>query len=97
MKAQAFLELVGRMLTAQQDYYRARKLRNGSDYSLLIKAKELENKVLAIVKEGRLDPDEPTATIHVHTTEEFQRQYELDFPGMERPTVDKGEHDEEQE
>jgi hypothetical protein len=95
MKAQAFLKLVGEMLTAQQDYYRARKLRNGSEYSLLVKAKELEKKALAVVKEGRLEPDEPEPIVHVHTTEEFQRQFSLDFPGMERPTVDKGEHNEE--
>lgn len=91
-----FLELVGRMLTAQQDYYRARKQRSGNDHDLLIKAKELEKKVLAVVKEGRLEPDEPAPIVQVYTTAEFQRHYGLDFPGMERPTVDKGELNDEE-
>lgn len=91
MKAQAFLKLVGEMLTAQQDYYRARKQGNGSEYSLLIKAKELEKKALAVVKEGRLEPDEPEPIVHVHTTEDFQRQFNFDFTGEARRTDDPHE------
>jgi|GEM_PF-5316433 hypothetical protein len=51
MKAQAFLELVGEMLTAQQEYFKDRT------QSTLIRAKELEKRVLAVVKAGWLEPD----------------------------------------
>ena len=54
MKAQAFLILVGEMLTAQQDYFALRR------HSDLIKAKDLEKRVMVIVKEGRLEPDAAT-------------------------------------
>lgn len=57
MRAQAFLTLVGDMMTAQQDYYAARKGKRLDTYSLLVRAKELEKQVLAIVQEGRLEPD----------------------------------------
>ena len=67
MNAQAFLELVGKMLTVQQDYFKSRK------QSDLIKAKELEKQVLAVVKEGRLEPDEPLdLSQDVRPTEETQ-------------------------
>lgn len=64
MKAQAFLELVGAMLAAQQDYFKVRT------QSTLIRAKELEKQVMAVVKEGRLEPDGP----------------QLDDPADVRPT-----------
>ena len=70
MKASIFLKLVGAMITAQQDYYKARKSKEGNSYSLLLHAKELEKQVLAVVQEGKLEPDEPV----------------LDFPGEVRPT-----------
>ncbi|RPI95389.1 MAG: hypothetical protein EHM40_03305 [Chloroflexi bacterium] len=58
MKARAFLELVGKTLTAQQDYFKARKAGKVA-YDLLNKSKELEKQVMAVVDEGRLEPDEP--------------------------------------
>lgn len=58
MKANTFLKLVGKMLTAQQDYYKARKAKNVAQYQLLIDAKDLEKQVLTVVREGVLEPDE---------------------------------------
>jgi len=58
VKAQAFLNLVGKMMTAQQDYYKARKSAKIGSHDLLINAKDLEKQVLAVVREGRLEPDE---------------------------------------
>jgi hypothetical protein len=52
MKAQVFLELVGVMLEVQQDYFKSRL------QSDLIKAKELERRVRAVVKEGHLEADD---------------------------------------
>jgi hypothetical protein len=85
MKAQVFLELVGKMMQAQADYFANRTQTN------LIAAKQLEKTVRAVVKEGKLEPDEPTATVIVHTTEAFQEQFQLDYPGIERPTDGQGE------
>lgn len=67
MKALAFLKLVGEMLTAQQDYFSFR--RHGD----LMKAKQLEKQAMAVVKEGKLEPDEPTPA--------------LDFVQDQRPNV----------
>lgn len=67
MKALAFLKLVGEMLTTQQNYFTWR--RHGD----LVKAKRLEKEVMAVVKEGKLEPDVPTP--------------ELDFVAVQRPNV----------
>lgn len=77
MKAQAFLKLVGEMMTAQQDYFKSRRSRKGDDYGLLIKAKELERKVLAVVNDGRLEPDDisPEAGAAQHEDEVIQPSF----------------------
>ena len=82
MKAQLFMELVDKTLTAQQDYFSARRKGLGviTLQELLIKSKELEKQCRAVIKEGHLEPDEPTATVIVHTTEEYQRLWRLDEP-----------------
>jgi hypothetical protein len=74
MKALAFLKLVGEMLTSQQDYWSRRK------HSDLIKAKQLEKQVMAVVKEGKLEPD-------VVTTAEIAEPTQLDFVADRRPNV----------
>lgn len=56
MKANDFLKLVGRMLTAQQNYFTSRLQGD------LVQAKALEREVSAVIKQGRLEPDEPTPT-----------------------------------
>lgn len=58
MKANEFLKLVGRMLTAQQNYFKNRLQVD------LAQAKQLEKDVAAVVKIGKLEPDEiiPTVT-----------------------------------
>jgi len=91
MKAKLFLDLVDNTLTAQQDYFAARRKGAGviTVQELLIKSKNLEKQCRAVIKEGKLDPDEPTAVVHVHTTEEYQR--ELDFTDHQRPTDGQGE------
>ena len=74
MRAQAFLELVTTMMTAQADYFAARRRDAGviTTRDLLIKSKDLEKQVWAVIKDGRLEPDiEPTA---------------LDAVVIERPT-----------
>lgn len=58
MKAQAFLNLVGETLTTQQDYFKAKRAGSSAQYDLLIKSKGLEKRVMAVVKEGRLEPDD---------------------------------------
>ena len=80
MKAQVFLELVGRMLTAQQDYFAARKRGLGviTTQDLLVKSKGLEKQVLMVVKEGRLEADAPALST-------------LDLSGNERPTDEQGD------
>ncbi len=67
MKAQAFLLLVGRMMRAQSNYYANRTQTN------LIAAKELESQVRAVLKQNKLEPDEPTPA--------------LDFVEDQRPNV----------
>jgi hypothetical protein len=81
MKAQVFLELVGEMREAQNKYYGHRT------YPNLIAAKELEKRVDAVVKAGRLEPDVPAA--EVFTAVEFQEQ--LDFLADQRPNDVEGE------
>jgi hypothetical protein len=57
VKASAFLKLVGEMMSAQQQYFKTRAQIN------LIAAKEFEHRVLKVVKEGVLEPDEPATTV----------------------------------
>lgn len=59
MKAQAFLNLVSEMMTAQQDYFKARRDGRLDTHTLLVKARDLEKKVMKVIDEGRLEPDEP--------------------------------------
>lgn len=70
MKAQAFLNLVSEMMTAQQDYFKARKAGKLDTHQLLVTARDLEKKVMKVIDEGKLEPDQPV----------------LDFPGDVRPT-----------
>lgn len=70
MKAQAFLELVGEMRAAQNKYFGQRT------HSNLIAAKELEKRVDAVVKAGKLEPD-AQATVNVYTAGEYQAQMAL--------------------
>lgn len=56
MKTKDFLKLVGRMLTAQQNYFRNRLQGD------LVQAKQLEREVAAVVKIGKLEPDDPQPT-----------------------------------
>jgi hypothetical protein len=61
MKAQAFLKLVGTMMTAMADYYAtSKKYGRQSPVAIaaLVKSKGLEKQVRDVVKEGRLEPDE---------------------------------------
>jgi hypothetical protein len=105
MKAQAFLDLVGKMMTKQQDYFEAK--RNGliRAKDLLIDAKQLEKQVRVVLKEGKLEPDF-AAEVHVYTTKEYQEQLALtehrltDEPAdyktaMEREECEGGEYHEE--
>jgi hypothetical protein len=89
MKAQAFLELVDKTLTAQQDFFAARRKGAGviTTQDLLIKSKDLEKQCRAVIKEGHLEPDEPTATVHVYTTEAFQQQMNLTEPPADYVTT----------
>jgi hypothetical protein len=64
MKAQEFLELVDKTLTAQQDYFAARRRGAGviTERMLLIASKDLEKKCRAVISEGRLEPDDVVTT-----------------------------------
>lgn len=75
MKTQAFLALVEKTLTAQQDYYKAKRNSDPRAKDLLIAAKGLEKQCWAVIKEGRLEPDAPT--VNVYTAEEYQEQLQL--------------------
>lgn len=57
MKAQAFLELVGKMMAAQQDYFAAKRNGDPKAKELLFRSKGIEKAVMNVVKEGRLEPD----------------------------------------
>jgi len=56
MKANDFLKLVGRMIAAQQNYFKSRLQGD------LVQAKQLERDVMTIIKIGKLEPDEPVPT-----------------------------------
>lgn len=95
MKAQAFLTLVGQMMTAQQDYFKTRK------QTALIAAKNLEREVRDVIKEGKLEPDDlPPAAQRLSEDEykEYMRlvnahqiELQLDLPGNQRPTDQQGD------
>lgn len=89
MKSQAFLELVGEMLKTQQDYFEAKRKGDANRTAILIKSKGLERQVAAVVKGGRLEADEPTAST-THTSDDAPI-YVLDLSGDERPTDGQGE------
>jgi len=61
MKAQAFLELVGKARAEAKQYYATRKNYPHEASIHLIEAKRLEKLVDQVVSEGRLEADEPTA------------------------------------
>ena len=88
MKASAFLKLVEEVLTKQQDYFKAKRQGDPRQKDLLIASKELEKRTWAVIKQGSLEPDEPTATVHVFTTEEYQRQLNLELSSEPAMTLD---------
>jgi hypothetical protein len=104
MKARDYLKLTELMMTAQADYYGTSKKfgsRSQEAIAALVKARGLEKQVWAVIKEGKLEPDEPTYTTVVHTTAEFQEQMslineaeinrQLDFTAYLRPTDGEGD------
>lgn len=94
MKAQAFLELVGRMISAQQDYFAARRKSIGviATQDLLVKAKELEKQVIEVVKEGKLEPDESSNWLaELDAIIEKPAQLALDLSGNPLPTDEQGD------
>ena len=62
MKASAFLKLVGEARKEAKAYYAAKRDHPIEGRIHLIEAKRLEKLVDQVVAEGRLEPDEPTAT-----------------------------------
>ena len=62
MKAQAFLKLVGEMMNAQQDYFKARRSGKLDTHNLLVAARDLEKKVMIVLDEGKLEPDDQLDT-----------------------------------
>lgn len=94
MKALAFLELVGKMLTAQQDYFKAKRTGDPRAKELLIMAKELEKRCWAVIKDGRLEPDVTAGVTRIYTEQEYQEQMdlaEIDMFGTPRPTDKQGD------
>ncbi|MBI5951877.1 MAG: hypothetical protein HY865_09485 [Chloroflexi bacterium] len=88
MKAKDFFELVKKMMTKQADYRAAKRNGTRNDWEpLLWAASDLERQVWMVLKDGALEPDEPTATIHVYTTEEYQRQKDLMENRSDEPTL----------
>jgi hypothetical protein len=93
MNIKDFFELTGKVRAAQKKYFLGGRLQGD-----LIASKQLESKLDKALSEGI---PEPTATVHVYTTEEYQRQLgltdnaaeyvTLDLPGIERPTDEQGE------
>jgi hypothetical protein len=63
MKAQVFLKLVGTMMTAQADYFKARREDAYNAQQLLIESKQIEKQVRDVVKEDRLEPDDDVAAL----------------------------------
>jgi hypothetical protein len=98
MNAKAFLELVDKTLRAQQDYYAARRKGLGviAERDLLIKAKDFEKQCQAVIKEGRLEFDEPTATARVYTAEQSLGQMALIEPAAEYVTTSASAYEESQ-
>jgi hypothetical protein len=70
MKASAFLKLVSEMMASQQRYFKTRTQMN------LIAAKELEHRVREVMRDGVLEPDEPTTTVSAY--EERQLRLHLE-------------------
>jgi len=93
MKAQVFLELVGEMLRTQQDYFKAKREGLVKAKDLLIASKDLEKRVFAVVKEGRLEPDVPA--VEVFNEAEYQERLrffeELKLLAKQRPDYVEGE------
>lgn len=84
MKAQAFLELVGEMLRIQQDYFQSKREGLIRARDLLITAKRLEKQVMAVVKEGRLEPDVDVPATATMTEEEYKAQLSMfDYAELE--------------
>ena len=76
MKASAFLKLVGEMRAEQNSFFAKRGKYPIEARDHLIQAKTLEKQVDAVVRDGRLEPDEPTT---VTTTEPTESQLQLDL------------------
>lgn len=90
MKAQEFLELVGRMMTAQEKYYASRKTASKKEQlELLVASKQIEKQVKAVIKEGALEPDEPTQAEYLKLELD---EHDLDLFSTLRPTDEQGEN-----
>lgn len=92
MKAQAFLELVSAMRYEQASFFAKRQAYPIEARKHLIQAKELEKRVDAVVKEGKLEPDN-TCNVMV-LDEQEERQLCLD---LEKEYADRMEEDDEDE
>jgi hypothetical protein len=105
MKAQDFLNLVGRMMAAQQDYFTAKRNGDPKAKELLFRSKGIEKAVMNVVKEGRLEPDAPPAAIaspaqsaveeHLKDLNFYHELERLDLFGNESPTDGQGEQSDE--
>lgn len=84
MKAHIFLELVGKMMSAQERYFASRKTAGKKEQlELLIASKQIEKQVKAVIREGRLEADDEPSSADVWTEEEINNP--LDLSGIERP------------
>jgi hypothetical protein len=97
VKARDYLKLTERMMTAQADYYATSKKfgkQSPEAVAKLIVSKSLEKQVWAVIKGGRLEPDEPAVTRldeeqykeYLRLVNENQLELRLDLSGSQRPT-----------
>lgn len=77
MKASDFLNLVGEARKEATAYYATKKHYPLEARDHLIRAKALEKQIDAVVKEGRLEPDDEPATAVVLSEAEYQQRMEL--------------------
>jgi len=78
MKAQVFLELVGAARYEAINFYAKRQTYPIEAKKHLIKARELEKRIDAVVKEGRLEPDIVTTVEIASAYEERQLRLHLE-------------------
>lgn len=93
MKAQDFLNLVGKMMAAQQGYFAAKRNGDSNAKDLLFRSKGIEKAVMNVVKEGSLEPDfmATLESIAEPADTHILIDAELDLFGRLRPTDDQGE------